>query len=48
MLLTRSIARASVVDCLDDRRIHLQAFVAGWMEPETQAALRAMLARIGK
>jgi enoyl-CoA hydratase/carnithine racemase len=48
MLQTRSIARAGVVDCLDDRRIHLQAFVAGWMEPETQAALRAMLARIGK
>ena len=41
-------ARAAVVDCLRDERIELARFVAGWMEPDTQAALRAMLARIGK
>ena len=48
MLRTRAIARAAVVDCLRDERIELARFVAGWMEPDTQAALRAMLARIGK
>lgn len=45
---TRRIARAAVIDCLRDERIDLERFVAAWMEPETQAALRAMLARIGK
>ena len=48
MLETRRIARTDVADCLRDERIDLQRFVAGWMEPETQGALRAMLARIGK
>ena len=48
MLQTRRIARADVADCLRDERIDLQRFVAGWMEPDTQGALRAMLARIGK
>lgn len=48
MLETRRIARADVADCLRDERIDLQRFVVGWMEPETQGALRAMLARIGK
>ena len=48
MLRTRAIARAAVVDCLRDERIELAKFVSGWMEPDTQAALRAMLARIGK
>lgn len=45
---TRRIARAAVVDCLRDERIDLERFVSAWMEPDTQAALRAMLARIGK
>lgn len=45
---TRSIARRDVVDALDDSRIGLQHFVAQWSHPDTQAALRAMLARIGK
>ena len=48
MLETRRIARAAVIDCLCDTRIALAKFVSGWMEPDTQAALRAMLARIGK
>jgi len=33
---------------LRDERIELSRFVSGWMQPDTQAALRAMLARIGK
>ena len=48
MLETRRIARADAVDCLRDERIDLPRFVAAWMEPDTQAGLRAMLARIGK
>ena len=48
MLETRRIARADAVDCLREARIYLPRFVGGWMQPDTQAALRAMLARIGK
>ena len=48
MLETRRIARAGAIDCLRDERIDLGRFVAAWMEPDTQAGLRAMLARIGK
>lgn len=48
MLATRAIARAAVVDCLSDARIDLPRFVAQWSHPDTQAALRAMLAKIGK
>ena len=48
MLETRRIARADAVDCLREERIDLPRFVGGWMQPDTQAALRAMLARIGK
>jgi len=48
VLETRRIARADAVDCLREARIDLPRFVAAWMEPDTQAGLRAMLARIGK
>ena len=48
MLETRRIARAGAIDCLREERIDLRRFVAAWMEPDTQAGLRAMLARIGK
>ena len=48
MLHTRRIARADAMDCLREERIDLPRFVAAWMQPDTQAALRAMLARIGK
>jgi len=47
MLETRRIARAAAVDCLREDRIDLSRFVSRWMEPDTQAGLRAMLARIG-
>lgn len=45
---TRAIARAGVVDALHPRRIELERFVEGWHRPDTQAALRAVLARLGK
>jgi len=48
MLETRRIARRDVIGSLREERIDLQRFVAAWMQPDTQAGLRAMLARIGK
>ena len=48
MLETRRIARAALVDCLSEARIDLPRFVARWTDPDTQAGLRAMMARIGK
>ena len=48
MLRTREIARADLVAALQPERIQLERFLDAWMEPDTQAGLRAMLARIGK
>ncbi|MGV8943215.1 enoyl-CoA hydratase/isomerase family protein [Thermomonas sp.] len=48
VLETRRIARRDVIAALQPERIDLPRFVAAWMEPDTQAGLRAMLARIGK
>ena len=48
MLATRRIARQDVVDALAPARIDLPRFVARWTHPDTQAGLRAVLARIGK
>lgn len=48
MLRTRDIARADLVAALQPERIQLDRFLDAWMEPDTQAGLRAMLARIGK
>ncbi|MEO6227268.1 MAG: enoyl-CoA hydratase/isomerase family protein [Thermomonas sp.] len=48
VLETRRIARRDVVAALHPERIDLPRFVAAWMQPDTQAGLRAMLARIGK
>lgn len=48
MLETRRIARAGVTAALEPGRIDLPRFVEAWAHPDTQAGLRAMLARIGK
>ena len=48
MLRTREIARADLVAALQPERIGLEHFLDAWMEPDTQAGLKAMLARIGK
>ena len=48
VLETRRIARRDVIATLQPERIDLPRFIAAWTHPETQAALRAMLARIGK
>ena len=48
MLQTRALARADLVRALDTDHLHLDRFVEGWYEPDTQAGLRALLARLGK
>ncbi len=48
VLETRRIARRAVVAALQPEYIDLPRFVSAWMQPDTQAGLRAMLARIGK
>lgn len=46
---TRRIARRDLVESLDDpARMDLPNFLAAWQTPETQAVLRAVLARLGK
>jgi enoyl-CoA hydratase/carnithine racemase len=48
VLRTRAIARADLVAALHPDRLRLHEFLDAWEEPDTQAGLRAMLARIGK
>ncbi|TYT25355.1 enoyl-CoA hydratase/isomerase family protein [Luteimonas viscosa] len=48
MLATRAIARAEVVAALEPELIELDRFVAAWGDPDTQAALRALVAKLGK
>ena len=48
MLQTRALARADLVQALDPEHLHLNRFVDGWYEPDTQAGLHALLARLGK
>ena len=48
MLATRRIARRDILGALAPERIDLPSFVGRWTHPDTQAGLRAMLARIGK
>lgn len=48
MLETRAIAREDVVEALRPAHVDLDRFVEAWHGPDTQAALRAVLARLGK
>lgn len=48
MLETRAIARADAVHALRPEHIELERFVEAWYSSDTQAALRAVLARLGK
>ena len=48
MLQTRRIARADVVAALDPELIGLERFIESWYAPDTQAALRQLVARLGK
>jgi enoyl-CoA hydratase/carnithine racemase len=48
MLQTRAIARETVADALSPENVQLERFVEGWFQPDTQAALKALVARLGK
>ena len=48
MLLTRSLARADLVRALEPQNLDLERFVEGWYDADTQAGLRALLAKLGK
>lgn len=48
MLTTRAIARQSVTDAMSQSSISLEGFVDRWWEPETQAALQALVAKLKK
>ena len=48
MLASRAIARADLVEALRPGFLELERFIAGWSDPDTQAALHALLAKIGK
>ena len=48
VLQTRAIARADVIASLQPERIRLEAFIDAWSAPDTQAGLKALIARLGK
>ena len=48
VLQTRAIARAGVIAALAPERIQLDRFIDAWSAPDTQAGLRALIARLGK
>jgi enoyl-CoA hydratase/carnithine racemase len=48
VLATREIARADVVAALSPQNIQLDHFIDAWTEPDTQAGLKALVARLGK
>jgi enoyl-CoA hydratase/carnithine racemase len=48
MRQTRAIARADVIAALQPENIQLSRFVDAWGDPATQAALHALVARLGK
>jgi enoyl-CoA hydratase/carnithine racemase len=48
MLQTRAIARADLIDALQPQRIRLDSFLDAWTDPDTQAGLHALVARLGK
>lgn len=48
MLQTRAIARADLVAALHADNIQLERFIEGWYSPDTQQALQALVAKLGK
>lgn len=48
MLDTRAIARADLVAAMRPERIRLDRFLDGWSDPDTQAGLQALVARLTK
>lgn len=48
MLATRALARADLVAALHPELIQTARFIAAWNDADTQGALRALLAKLGK
>lgn len=48
MLQTRAIARADMVEALQPHHIQIDRFIDAWYAPDTQGALRALVAKLGK
>lgn len=48
MLETRAIARADLIEALHPERIQLGRFLDAWTDPDTQAGLQALVARLAK
>lgn len=48
MLQTRAIARADLVAALHADNIQMERFIEGWYAPDTQAALQALVAKLGR
>jgi len=48
MAATRRVARADLIACFQQTEAELQGVTASWWAPETQNALRALTARLGK
>jgi enoyl-CoA hydratase/carnithine racemase len=48
VLETRRIAREEVIAALQPERIRLERFIDAWTAPDTQAGLKALVARLGK
>lgn len=48
MLRTRAIARADLVEAVSPQHLSLEAMLDLWEHPDAQAALKALLAKLGK
>lgn len=48
VLRTRAIAREDLVAALAPERLHLDSFLDTWLDPDTQAGLQALVARLKK
>jgi enoyl-CoA hydratase/carnithine racemase len=49
MLATRALVRADLIDALGNpKRVDLDSFLDAWNQPDTQAALKALVARLRK
>ena len=48
MLATRALSRADMIEALSTDRLDIDQPLRDWQHPDTQHALRALLARLGK
>ena len=48
VLRTRAISRADMIAAMSPENIQLDRFIDAWTEPDTQAGLQALVARLGK